>query len=83
MRRAYGRSTRAKLEPYIPSPEQLDVEGSKNLKATDVLIAVLLDTDWVKSIAGWRPLGPNSNSGGCRGVEVTFTFHLDSPTLQP
>ncbi len=32
---------------------------------------------WVEQILSWAPLGPD---GGCKGVQVTFTFVLDQPS---
>jgi hypothetical protein len=69
--------------PYIPPPAVLEAEGSGNLTDSDLMLAVLLSKDWVKSITSWNPVGPNANSGGCRGISWNFTFHLDSPKLTP
>lgn len=59
-----------------PSPADLKAEAAESLADTDLLLKAVARQPWVDAIVSWAPLGP---SGGCKGIQVTFTFKLDQP----
>lgn len=59
-----------------PKPGDLKAEAAESLADTEVLLKAVIAMPWIDQIASWAPLGPE---GGCKGVQVTFTFKLDQP----
>lgn len=60
-----------------PKPGVLLAEGRDALKDTDTIIKSIGTQDWIQSIGGWTPA---ANTGGCRGISITFNFNLDHPS---
>lgn len=60
-----------------PTPGDLRAEAAESLADTELLLKAVAKQEWVEQILSWTPLGPD---GGCKGVQLTFTFVLDQPS---